>query len=53
MNINKASTIDDLMDLAQDELNITNFRADLLDDLLRRAYSLGYRAGQECDEDIF
>ena len=51
MKIDKALTIDDLIDLVQDELDKTGFRADLYEDLLRRAYSLGYRAGREQDDE--
>ena len=52
MNIDKAVSIDELIDLVDDELKWTGFRADLLDDLLRQAYSLGFEAGKETNEDM-
>jgi hypothetical protein len=48
MKIKEATTIDELVELGNGGLSEL-----LLEELLRRAYSLGFRAGKETDEDIF
>jgi hypothetical protein len=53
MKIDKADSIAELIDLVGEKLDSTNFRTDLLEDLLRQAYSLGFRAGKEQNEDLF